>query len=359
MDNNTEPQEIVVKRVTDEKEWETFVQDKSPAIFLQSWKWGQFQKELGRKIWYIGIYQKESPTSRSKLIGVCLTYLVPAKFRTYLYTSGGPIINWDKAEELLPLVTREITKIGIKNKAIFARFDPIILDTPENNQLLKNFGLQKTNIHPQAEHKWYLDITPEETQLLSDMKKNTRYAIKRAQKEGVTVYHSTNPKDFIKFWTLFKQTVDRQNFATHSKSYFKKQVSICSTSNNYRIYWATKNEKIIGSALIPFYGDTAVYLHAASSSEIKNTFPGYALIWQVIKDAKEAGLKYIDFWGIEPSTNPDIPDSGFTFFKKSFGGFDQKLVKAHDIPLSFRYILVKIFEFAKNNWKKFKKSQTE
>jgi len=231
--------------------------------------------------------------------------------------------------------------------------DPLIPDTPENLALLTSMGLVKSTTNTQAENRWILDITPDEDTLLSAMRKNTRYAIRRSRKEGAIVESSTDTADFEKFWPLFMKTVDLQNFIPHKKDYYIKQIEAFSEDKQYRIYWAHKDGKILAAALVPFYGDSAYYLHAASSNELPNTFPAHALIWQVICDAKKAGLSYFDFWGIAPTDHPKHPWAGFTFFKKGFGGFRQDVVRAHDFPLSLSYQAIRLLEGTRRIWGRF------
>ena len=42
-------------------------------------------------------------------------------------------------------------------------------------------------------------------------------------------------------------------------------------------------------------------------------------------DAKEKGLKHVDLWGVAPEDQPDHKWAGFTAFKKSFGGREDRL----------------------------------
>lgn len=336
---------IKIKPVKSKEEWENFAAIQSPSVFTQAWNWGQFQKSRKRKVWYLGAYDKK------ELVGICLTHMIPTKFRTHIYTSNGPIMNWDRYLDIMPPLLDELKRLGEENDAIFVRMDPFILDTDENRQKLSQFKMKRAATNSQAEFKWILDITPEEDELLKNMKKNTRYAIRRAQKEGIKVEYSLDPKDFDNFWNLFLDTVEKQKFVPHSKSYYIDQIKSFAEDREYRIYWAHLKGKILATALIPFYGDTAYYLHAASSHEIRNVFPAHALIWQIVRDAKEAGKNYFDFWGIAPTDDPKHPWAGFTFFKKSFGGFRQDLIRGYDLPINpIRYKFVRELEKTRGLW---------
>lgn len=338
--------EAKIKEIRDKDIWEEFVRNQSPSVVLQSWNWGQFQRSLGRKVWYLGIYEGNN------LAGACLCHIIPTRLRTHIYTSNGPICEWETAQGNIRLLLEHLKKLGRKHRAKFIRMDPLISDSEDNRAFLREMGLQKSTTNTQAENRWILDITPDEEKLMEDMRKNTRYAIRRSRKEGVKVESSTKPEDFDKFWQLFQHTVETQNFVPHPKSYYKKQIDAFAEDQQYRIYWAHLDGNVLAAALIPFYGDSAYYLHAASTNEVKNAFPAHALIWQAILDAKKAGLKYFDFWGIAPTDDPKHPWAGFTFFKTGFGGFRQDVVRAHDAPLSPAYHLIRLLEATRRTWGK-------
>lgn len=336
--------DIQIREITDKTAWEQFVKGSSPSIVLQSWNWGQFQKALHRKVWYLGIFEGEDQ------IGACLCYMIPTKLRTHLYTSNGPIFDIEKGQSTIKPLLDHLKTIARNEGALFVRLDPLIADSQSNRDMLENFGLVCSKTNTQAENRWILDIKPDEETLLANMRKNTRYAIRRSTKEGVTVQSSSDPKDFDKFWPLFLQTVETQKFVPHPKEYFVKQITAFKADQDYHIYWAEHNGKILATALIASYGDTSYYLHAASSTEDKNIFPAHALIWKALLDSKNNGQKYFDFWGIAPTNNPNHQWAGFTFFKTGFGGFRQDVIRAHDIPLSPMYSLVALLEATRRIW---------
>jgi lipid II:glycine glycyltransferase (peptidoglycan interpeptide bridge formation enzyme) len=74
----------------------------------------------------------------------------------------------------------------------------------------------------------------------------------------------------------------------------------------------------------------------------------YLLHWELIKEAKEKGLKFYDWWGIAASDDPKDPWAGITRFKKGFGG------EMVSYPGTFDYVLkpagyefYKLFRFVK------------
>ena len=71
-------------------------------------------------------------------------------------------------------------------------------------------------------------------------------------------------------------------------------------------------------------GDRSFYLFAGSIREEKGEtkrYPSYALQWAMMRDARDAGVREHDLWGIAPkNAGPDHPWYGVGLFKKGFGG---------------------------------------
>jgi peptidoglycan pentaglycine glycine transferase (the first glycine) len=337
---------LKVQPINTQKKWDNFLTKQEHSNILQSWAWGEFQKELGRQIWRLGIYDEK------KLVGIALAQLIPTRLRSHIYISNGPVILDKYQESGIEKLAGYCKALGIVHKAKFIRLDPLLEDNKKNNQKLLKAKLIKAKTHIQAEYKWILDISKDSEVLLQEMDKNTRYEIKKSQKEGVQLYNSTSIDDYSKFEEIFKETVKRQKFVPNPLSYYKKQFDVLTKFDNYKIIWAQKDESVIAVALIGYFGDSAFYLHAASinNKEFNKLMGPQAVVWEAIRIAKERGMKYFDFWGVAPTDNPKDPWAGFTRFKKGFGGYLFKTVRAYDLPISPEYYFISILEKYREVW---------
>jgi lipid II:glycine glycyltransferase (peptidoglycan interpeptide bridge formation enzyme) len=337
---------LKIEIITSQKKWDSFLIKQEHSNILQSYSWGEFQKALGRKIWRLGVFEEK------KIVGVALAQYIPTRLRSHIYISNGPVILPQYFESGLNKLVGYTKAIALQVNAKFVRLDPLWEDDKKNNRILRGAKLQKAKTHIQAENKWILDISKDEETLLKEMDKNTRYEIKKSEKEGVTFHTSTNMDDFPKFETLFQETVKRQKFIPNPKAYYQKQFEILSSFNNYKIVWAQKDEQVISVALIGIFGDSAFYLHAASlnNREINKLMGPQAVVWGSIKMAKELNCKYFDFWGVAPTDDPKDQWAGFTRFKKGFGGYMFKTVRAHDLPISPEYFVISMLEKYREVW---------
>ncbi|MFH1671454.1 MAG: peptidoglycan bridge formation glycyltransferase FemA/FemB family protein, partial [Candidatus Portnoybacteria bacterium] len=129
------------------------------------------------------------------------------------------------------------------------------------------------------------------------------------------------------FLGLLKETAKRDGFHLHPEDYYRKMLEIM--GEKIKLFSAGYQGKIIAGSLVCFFDDTAAYLHGASDYNTRNLMAPYLLQWQAILKAKELGLKYYDFYGIDEKKWP-----GVTRFKKGFGGKKVIYPGAYDVIYS-------------------------
>lgn len=329
---------IFVKKDIDKTEWEEFLKKHHPEVnFLHSWYWGEFQEKLGKKVVKIGFYKKEI------LAGVVLGIVEEARRGRYLTVPGGPIIDWDD-QELVTVVFDEIKKIGIIEKCVFVRVRPQLLED-EGEKLFGIYGFRKAPMHLHAELSNILDITKSEDEILSNMRKTTRYEIKKAMKIGVKVELSKDVSLIKKFYDLQIETAERQKFVPFSYSFFKKQFEVFFNNNMGLLYTATLGNEVLAQAFVIFYGREADY-HYGVSTQAGRKYPGaYLLQWEAIREAKRRGLRRYNFWGVAPEGALSHRFYGVSVFKRGFGGEDVAFLHARDLVIDkWKYGLDYIIE---------------
>lgn len=335
---------IKIEPLNNKEEWNEIVGKHGADNLLQSWSWTEFQMAYRKQAWRLGMYED------GKLISVCFAYLIKTKFRTHIYTSNGPVMDWSDSKtagKLMKIWIDYFGKIAVPEvNAKFVRFDPILEANPENLMFMKNLGLQEAAISVLPQNKWTLDITPDHDTILAGMRKNTRYAVRKSAKDGVTVEKSMNIANFDSFWEIYTQTFTRQEFVHFPKDYYIKQIEAFNNENpgSYQIFTAKFNGKAIASALFAFENGTAYYLHAASDQSAKELSAPHLIIWEAILEAKARGCTKFDFWGVAPENVPNHPWAGFSFFKKGFGGTGSEVIPAFDLPTSKQYFAIKMVE---------------
>lgn len=311
------------------------------ANFLQSPQWAHMNELIGHKV----IIDATETTW-------CLMIVKNAKRGRYLEIPGGPLLDWQDAEAVQSMFTN-IRAVAQREKCVFVRLRPQLRSTPENLQLLANLGTKKAPMHLHAEHTVILDLEKSEDELLKEMRRQTRYEVRRATKLGITVDWANSEEIFREFHQVQAETAARQHFvppdlktllaerAAFDDAPKKSSAKALEEASHARIYVARTSEgEPIAYGLILVSGAEAEYFEAAST-ELNHKLPGaYALQWQVIKDLKHLGIKRYNLWGIAPHGQKNHRYAGVTTFKTGFGGEIVEFVPASDLIIRrFRYLL--------------------
>ncbi len=262
--------------------------------FLQSEQWKELQKAVGREVWRIG---------QTLLI----KHNLPLK-KNYLYCPRGPIGS-------LETFLKEVKEITQKEKSIFLKIEPDL----DFNHNLSNFKKSEKEIQPSK--TIILDISKTEEELLNQMHPKTRYNIQLAKKKGILIEQSQEIDSFL---NLLKETAQKDKFHLHPNDYYRKMLE--KTDGMVKLFLAKHEGKTIAGDLICFFSDTATYLHGASDYKTRQLMAPHLLQWQAVLKAKEMGLKYYDFYGIDQKKWP-----GVTRFKKGFGGKEVNYPGTYDL----------------------------
>lgn len=320
--------------------------------FLQSEEWGKVAGKVGHK----SIIKDFGEGNLASLI------IKDARRGRYLEIPGGPLIDWDDKAKVNQIFD-EIKAIAKAEHCAFIRFRPQLLNTPENLKKLPT-GSKPAPFHLHAQNTVILDLEKSEDELLSSMRRQTRYEVRRSGRLELAVESGNSKELFEEFHKVQVETAKRQNFIPPSleeleayreifkdnaKIYKVKTVKPISPDGKKLLDEATEDSIPVGSiicyGLFISYGSEVEYFEAAST-EYGHTLPGaYAMLWQVIKDYKAMGYKRFNLWGIAPPNQPHHRYSGVTTFKTGFGGEQVEFIHAQDIIINpLKYQKTKIIE---------------
>jgi len=328
VDNNKSinQSKIEFKKITDQKTWDDFVTSFSKPTFLDSWTWGVFERETGVNFENYGVYKSD------KLVGVVPFKNVKAKRGKYVHVRHAPIIDWND-KEVVDIVMDFIKSYTKDNGYHFVRMSPLLNFNDENNVLLASYGYKIAPVPAMdAVHTLKIDITPTEDEILAQMRKNTRYYIRKSKKMGVNVRRVTDfEKDFDIFWKIFLDGVARNHWTAFSKESVYAELMTFVKDGTAALYISEFEGRSISAGIFLFYNGRSYYHHSGSLTEFRNIPSTYALIWEAMLDAKERGLKEVDLWGVSPEDDKKHPWYGLSLFKRGFGGKQYDMVEGHDL----------------------------
>ena len=280
------------------------------GAFLQSFEWGEFQRQLGRRVERIDVASEDGRT-----IAQAIEMPLPLG-QAYWYVPKGPL---GKAS-----IERRVEAVrSVLPDGMFLRIEP-----RDDSSLLKVRDAQPANT-------LLLDLTQGEDAVLAQMKAKTRYNIRLAGRKGVIsqIVALDRFEDFVR---LMKQTTQRDAFYGHPELYYKTMIELLQGSD-VKAFLAMafyEDRPLAGNIMIDF-GGVRTYLHGASSNLHRNVMAPYALHWFLIQDAIKKGIKAFDFWGIAPEdAEDDHPWKGITRYKKGFGGEVIAMPGTFDLPMN-------------------------
>ncbi|MEI8361131.1 MAG: peptidoglycan bridge formation glycyltransferase FemA/FemB family protein [bacterium] len=304
--------------IDSKKQLDDFVGTEKHSQFIQSWAWSEFQRLVSGTVWRIGVEDKGKLIASAKISKKDLPM-----GRSYFYCGRGPVFKGDVWNvEAAALIFAEIERLAEEEMVMFLRFDPSFDCIADVEQIIGNRTFIKSD-DVQPSKTLILDVTKTEEELLAAMHQKTRYNINLANKKEVKIVEGGKER-FEDFWSLLDQTTGRDKFRPHGRSHYSAMFDI--ETDTLKLLFAEVDGKPLAASILLFFGDTATYLHGGSSNDDRNLMAPYALQWASIQMAKNKGMNYYDFYGIDEERWP-----GVTRFKMGFGGEVKVFPGTYDI----------------------------
>lgn len=302
---------------------------------LQSWRWGEFKARHG---WSVGRAQTRR-NGESGSAQILFKHRGPV---TMAYVPRGPALTADDPDLMADLLS-EIDTVCRGRRAISVILEPdrpLPLDRIERK-------LVPGPAHIQPPRTVKVPLLDDEV-LLAGMHQKTRYNVRLSLRKGVTV----RPEDpdsggMEAFYSLMEDTSSRNEFGIHSKDYYRDVLAAFPDSSALLVARLADGTPA-ASMIVAGFGDEAIYLYGASSTEHRSHGPGFALQYEGMRWAREQGYAVYDLWGI-PATDPETTKTddgallagtkgddwrGLYEFKVRFGG----RIVAHPPTLERRYV---------------------
>jgi lipid II:glycine glycyltransferase (peptidoglycan interpeptide bridge formation enzyme) len=314
-----------IKEIKDKSIWENFVKT-TDGNFLQSYNWGGFHQSLGKKVFYLGLFENDQQ------IGSFLTIKEIAKRGNYLAVFGGPNVLWKK--EYLQIIFEFLKKLAQQESCVFVRFRANVINNQENLQTLidlSNLKIKKASMYLTCELTNQLDLTQSLDDLLKGMRKNTRRIIKRQEKYEVDIVKTINEKSLEEFYQIHIELAKRQKFVPFKFKFLQDEFKAFAKDNQVMLIESRHKGDLLASAFVVFYNKEASY-HYGVSGPLNHEYQGsYFCQWEAIKEAKKRGLEIYNFWGVAPKDQKSHRFYNLSIFKRGFGGEEIDYLPTHDL----------------------------
>jgi peptidoglycan pentaglycine glycine transferase (the first glycine) len=296
-------------------EWEDFLNKAPDAHLLQSPAWGELKSGYG---WDpVRIVTGDLGTQ-------VLFQKLPLGFQV-AYIPRGPVslsgnntqdLRWEKFQT-------ELDQICQERKAVFLKIEPDSWQG-EGQSPPAGYRLSPSSIQPPR--TILIDLQDSEDQILGRMKPKTRYNIRLAAKNGVTVREL---EDVELFYNLLENTSDRAEFGIHTLEYYRDAFRLFHQGEGCKLFLAEFEGVPLASIMVFRRGKRSWYFYGASSDQHRDKMATYLVQWEAMRWAKEQGCASYDLWGV-PDQDLDTLEEDFTKrtnglwgvyrFKRGFGG---------------------------------------
>lgn len=248
------------------------------------------------------------------------------------YLPKGPNITSSKA---LFDTLKQIQPFAAKRGVFAIRIET---ELPRTQQpTLTRHGLKKASPIIPNPSTITLDLMPTLDDILMGLPQKGRHAIRRAERDGVTVeLVPSNDKNCKKMYALLSETAEGQ-FGIRSYNYYKTFWQRFEKAGLGQLFFASFEGNVVAGAYAMVYGTKSTYKDGASVRKRTAYGASHFLQWNVIEWAKSRGAVIHDFCGSPPSDeldNPDHPHHGIGLFKTAFNKQVTDFIGCYDFVIS-------------------------
>jgi peptidoglycan pentaglycine glycine transferase (the first glycine) len=301
--------------------WQEFLARTPSGDFLHDWSWADvaaFDGEPQRR------FVAEEDGQWVAIVAAQVRRL-PLK-RSFWYVPHGPVLDYEhvRAAERLRAVTIALREAGRRDRALAIKLEPRLERGRREASLFHRLRHQPQTL--QVGQTRLVELADDET-MLASFDKDTRYAVRRAEREGVAVTTVTDAGDLQAIDALHGLVMETQRRAGFPKPPLQRYRTAwrgLASSRCATIFEARREGQLLASGMLVIEGDRSFYLFAGSLREERGEpkhYASYALQWAMIKHARDAGARVHDLWGVAPANaTPEHRWYGVGLFKKGFGG---------------------------------------
>jgi peptidoglycan pentaglycine glycine transferase (the first glycine) len=303
--------------------WQAFLAAMPSGDFLHDWAWaavaafdGQPQRryvlaDAGEVVAIVAAQERSLPGGRA-----------------FWYAPHGPVLDWDApqaGERLRGLVIGLRIAAG-QHRVIAVKLEPRLAAGRPELAALRGRGLRPSPDMLQVGQTRIVELA-EDDDLMAGFDKDTRYAVRRSEREGVVVEVAENADDLAAIDALHGlvgETQRRAGFPMPPLERYRIAWRALAGAGRAAILEARLDGELLASGMVVIEGARSYYLFSGSRREERGEpkrYASYALQWAMMRLARDRGVTHHDLWGIAPpAAGPEHAWHGVGLFKKGFGG---------------------------------------
>lgn len=310
---------------TDSASWnERILANPDGGSLFQGFEFAEQKKQAGWTVRYETIDNIALTILEKRVLGIGKIWYLPK----------GPGVN--STDQLAPLLSK-LKDLAKKHHVFTVKIEPELENTETNHSALASLGLMHTRPIQPNNNTVYVDIAPDKDTILKSLNQKGRHAIRRAERDGVTVKQvPTNDENMTIMYDLFKATADGAGFGIRPKQYYLEFWKRYADADLGQLFFAYADGEIVAGAFAIVFGKKSTYKDGASVRERNVYGASHLLQWHVMLWAKSRGSLTHDLCGT-PS-NAELKDTthpyyGIGRFKTSFNKHITEYVGAWQVPI--------------------------
>ncbi len=254
---------------------------------------------------------------------------IPTLGKVWYCPKGPGIASKEELADLLP----ELKQLAKKSGVFTIKIEPELDHTTDLNDL----DLIPTNPVQYNYSTVYVDLSPSLEDIMAGLNQKGRHAIRRAERDGVTVKKvPASDENCLIMYNLFQETASGAGFVIRPLEYYKSFYQAYEQEKRGQLFFAYFEGKVVAGAYAMVQGSKSIYKDGASVRERTAYGASHLLQWHVIQWAKKHGSKLHDLAGVPPIKDvkdPNHPFSGLARFKTSFNKEVTQYVGAFEVPV--------------------------
>lgn len=321
----------------DRDDWQAFLEQHASGDFLHDWAWAAVAELDGQP------QRRFILTEDGELAAIVVAQVRRlAGGRSFWYVPHGPVLDYgsEVAGRLVAGTLDGLREAGRQARAIAVKIEPRIEAGAAELAALSGHRLRRTHGTLQVAQTRIVELPADDEGLLAGFDKDTRYSVRRAEREGVTVRVVGDAQDLRAIdalHQLIETTQQRAGFPMPPLKRYRTAWSALAAAGRAHILEAMADDQLLASGMLVIEGDRSFYLFSGSRREAAGEpkrFASYALQWAMMRLARDSGVRYHDLWGIAPrDAAADHPWHGVGLFKKGFGGREVQWAGSWDLVI--------------------------
>ena len=266
--------------------------------------------------------------------------------RTFWYVPHGPVTDYahPAAGDRLRSLIEGLAAEARTDRAVAVRLEPRVEAESPAAAILDDVA-NRVSDRLQVGQTRIVELLDDDT-LLATFDADTRYAVRRASREGVETTVLTDANDHAvieRLHRLVQTTQRRAGFRLPPLERYWTAWQALASAGRACLVEARLEDELLASGMLVVEGRQSFYLFAGSQREASGEpkrYASYAAQWAMMREARSRGAQRHDLWGVAPpGAGPDHPWYGVGLFKKGFGGHEVLWAGSWEIvidPIAYR-----------------------